>query len=147
MEIRFAQKRDLTQIIDLCKEHAEYEQVDYELKNKSKLLSKFLFKQNPSLKCLVVVQENLVFGYATFMKQFSTWDVDYYIYLDCLFLKETIRGKGLGRLIMERIKQYAKTENCDIMQWQTPGFNKRAVDFYQKIGGISKRKERFCLNI
>ena len=147
MEIRFAEKRDLSQIIDLCKEHAEYEQADYERKNKSELLSKFLFGQNPSLKCLVVVEENLIAGYATFMKQFSTWDADFYIYLDCLFLKEEIRGNGLGALVMERVKEYTKSENCRVIQWQTPDFNKKAIDFYQRIGGISKSKERFSLTI
>lgn len=48
---------------------------------------------------------------------------------------------------MEKIKEYAKAENCTIIQWQTPSFNKKAIDFYRKIGGISKSKERFCLNI
>lgn len=146
MEIRFVQKKDLSQIIDLCKEHAEYEKADYERENKSDLLSNFLFRQNPSLKCLVVEHENVVIGYSTFMKQFSTWDADYYIYLDCLFLRETTRGKGLGGLIMEKIKEYVKTENCSIIQWQTPDFNKIAIDFYQKIGGMPKSKERFYLD-
>jgi L-amino acid N-acyltransferase YncA len=147
MEIRFAQKKEVSQIIELCKEHADYERMNYERKNKSGLLSNFIFGKNPSLKCLVVEHENIIIGYATFMKQFSTWDADYYMYIDCLFLRETIRGKGFGRLIMERIKKYAKTENCSIIQWQTPGFNKKAIDFYCKIGGISKNKERFCLNV
>jgi GNAT superfamily N-acetyltransferase len=147
MEIRFAKKKDLLQIIDLCKEHAEYEQTEYESKNKSKLLSEFLFGQNPSLKCLVAEQENSIVAYATFMKQFSTWKSDFYIYLDCLFLKENTRRKGLGGLLMEEIKEYAKLEKCKVIQWQTPVFNKKAIDFYHKIGGISKTKERFYLNI
>lgn len=58
MELRFAEQKDLPQIIDLCKEHAEHEQANYERKNKSELLYKFLFGQNPCLKCLVVEQEN-----------------------------------------------------------------------------------------
>lgn len=147
MEIRFAEKRDLPQIIELSAEHAEYEQADYIRKDKSELLSKFLFGQNPSLNCLVVEQENLIVGYATFMKQFSTWDTDFYIYLDCLFLKENARGNGLGGLLMEKIKEYAKNQNCNIIQWQTPDFNQKAIDFYRKIGGISKSKERFSINI
>ncbi len=147
MEIRFAEKKDLPQIIDLCKEHAKYEQADYERKNKSELLSKFLFGQNPCLKCLVIEQENLIVGYATFIKQFSTWDADFYIYLDCLYLKENARGNGLGGLLMGKISEYAKNQKCSIIQWQTPDFNKKAIDFYRKFGGISKSKERFYLNI
>ena len=147
MKIRFAQRKDVSQIIELCKEHADYEKVDYEGENKSVLLSNFLFKKNPSLKCLIVKHENIIIGYATFIKQFSTFDTDFYIYLDCLFLKNKNRGKGIGLLWMEKIKEYAKAENCTIIQWQTPSFNKKAIDFYRKIGGISKSKERFCLNI
>ena len=81
------------------------------------------------------------------MKQFSTWDANFYIYLDCLYLKENTRGKGLGKMIMEKIKEYGKSNNCNIIQWQTPDFNKKAITFYNKIGGKSKSKERFYLDI
>ena len=147
MKIRFAEKKDLPQIIELCKEHAEYEKAKYEQENKADLLSAFIFGQNPSLKCLIVEQDNSIIGYATFMKQFSTWDADFYIYLDCLFLKANTRGQGIGTRLMEKVEQYAKVENCKIIQWQTPDFNKKAIDFYKKIGGVSKTKERFCLEI
>lgn len=147
MEIRFAQKKDLPQIVALCKEHAEYEKEKYDQKNKSKLLSNSIFGQIPVLNCLVVENDNIIVGYATFTKQFSTWDADFYIYLDCLFLKKQTRGKGLGKLIMEKVKEYGKTQGCNLVQWQTPDFNKRAIEFYNKIGGKSKSKERFYLNI
>lgn len=147
MDIRFAEKKDLPQIIELCDEHAEYERAEYEVKNKSELLSEYIFGQNPSLKCLVVAQKNSIIGYATFMKQFSTWDAGFYIYLDCLYLKANSRGLGLGSRLMEKLKEYAKAENCFIIQWQTPDFNKKAIEFYQKIGGISKSKERFYMNV
>ena len=147
MNIRYAKKKDLPQVIELCKAHAEFEQTDYENTNKVALLSKFLFTENPSLKCLVVEQENELIGYSTFMKQFSTWDANFYIYLDCLYLKEHTRGKGLGKMIMEHIKEYGKSENCTVIQWQTPKFNKKAIEFYHKIGGKSKSKERFYLDV
>ena len=147
MDIRYAKESDLPQIIELCKAHAEFEQADYEQTDKIALLSKFIFTENPSLKCLVVEQEKLIIGYATFMKQFSTWDANFYIYLDCLYIKEDTRGKGLGKMIMGKIKEYGKSENCTILQWQTPVFNKKAIEFYNKIGGKPKSKERFYLNI
>ncbi|WP_424001347.1 N-acetyltransferase family protein [Maribacter sp. IgM3_T14_3] len=147
MKIRFAKKKDLPQIIELCKEHAEYEQAEFEQENKAELLSAFILGKNPSLKCLIVEQENSIIGYATFMKQFSTWDADFYIYLDCLFLKANTRGQGIGTRLMEKVEEYGKVENCKIIQWQTPDFNQKAIDFYKKIGGVSKTKERFCLEI
>lgn len=48
---------------------------------------------------------------------------------------------------MEKVKEYAKAENCHMIQWQTPVFNDKAIRFYQKIGGISKPKERFFMKV
>jgi hypothetical protein len=36
---------------------------------------------------------------------------------------------------------------CNHIQWQTPDFNKRAIKFYERIGGISKSKERYFLKV
>ena len=148
--IRYAKIKDLPQIICLCKAHAEYEHTQYESGNKDDLLSGFLFGKSPfgkspSVKCLVVEHNDSIIGYATFMKQFSTWDANFYVYIDCLFLKASARGKGFGTLIMEEIKKYAAYENCNLIQWQTPHSNKNAIGFYRKIGGVSKTKERFIM--
>lgn len=147
MEIRFAQKKDLESIVSLCKAHAEYEKADFVKANKVGLLSKYLFDNSNELKCLVVDKESKLVGYATYFKQFSTWDACYYVYLDCLFLKEEVRGQGIGKRIMQNIKEFAKLEACSIIQWQTPTFNTKAINFYQKIGAESKSKERFIWEV
>lgn len=143
MNIRPAEKNDLVQIVKLCKVHAEYEQAEYASDNKIALLSEALFGESSSLNCLVVESNNYLLGYATFMKQFSTWDAEYYVYLDCLYLAPETRGQGIGQKVMAQIKAYAKAENCKVIQWQTPEFNKVAIRFYNRLGAKSKSKERF----
>lgn len=108
MEIRFAENRDLPKNIDLCCQHAEYENAAYDKKNKKELLFNAIFGELPVLKCFVVDKESKIVGYVTYMRQFSTWDADFYIYIDCLFLTEETRGKGLGTALMDKIKEYAK---------------------------------------
>ena len=146
MVIRFALEKDINQIIELCRLHAEYEQAIYDATDKTELLLEHIFVHE-TIKCLVVEVDSSIVGYATFMKQFSTWDVCYYIYLDCLFIKEDDRGEGVGTKIMEEIKQYAKSEGCSIIQWQTPSFNTKAIKFYNKLGAKPKDKERFTWSI
>lgn len=141
--IRWAEERDLEQIIVLCQEHANYEKADYEIEDQYERLSGHLFGESPSLKCLVVETDGAMVGYATFMKQFSTWEASHYLYLDCLYLREAARGKGWGVEVMEKVREYATAENCQVVQWQTPAFNKAAIHFYQKIGGHATTKERF----
>lgn len=140
--IRFVKKEDIPQLVILCKEHAAYEKASYNLSGKMQLLLKHLFLPKNEIKCIVVAQKSKLLGYSTVLKQFSTWDANFYFYMDCLYLKEDARGKGLGKLMMEEIKKYAIKENCNL-QWQTPKFNTNAIEFYKALGAEYKTKERF----
>ncbi len=145
--IRFVKPNDLVQLVHLCELHANFEKSEYNSKHKAVLLKEALFKENPDLYCLVIDSgENNLIGYATYMKQYSTWDASFYIYMDCLFLKSESRGFGLGEKLMNQIKKEAVLLHCSIIQWQTPKFNTRAIKFYNRIGGVSKDKERYFLN-
>ena len=143
IEIRRAFEDELPQIITLCELHAEYEKANYNDINKAKSLKKHLFSEENTLQCLVAIHQNELVGYATFMRQFSTWESDFHLSIDCLFFKELYRRMGLGKRIMEKIKAYASDTKCKTIQWQTPEFNKKAIAFYQKLGANTKRKESF----
>lgn len=143
MRIRFAEENDLNSIIDLCKAHAQYERSSFTEENKKELLSKYILSPDSNIKCLIAESDTEIMGYATFFKQFSTWDAGYYMYVDCLFLKEDARGNGAGKQIMELIRAISKEEGCPIIQWQTPSFNTGAIKFYSRLGAERKNKERF----
>ncbi len=145
--IRFAKRTELTAIVKLCALHADYEACKYDPTDKKEKLETHFFSKNPSAYCLVVDYDNQIIGYATYMKQFSTWDADFYVYLDCLFIKEAFRSKGIGEQVIAQIKRHATKLSCNLIQWQTPDFNTRAIKFYKKIGGVSKPKERFFLTV
>ena len=141
--IRLAQPDDLDSIVKLCEAHARFEKSSYVTEGKKERLKQYLFNEKPVLICWVVETAELLVGYATFMKQFSTWDGCFYIYLDCLYLQPSARNKGLGHEIMDRLSVYASAEGCDTIQWQTPSDNLPAIRFYQKLGGNHLSKERF----
>ncbi|MTI30254.1 GNAT family N-acetyltransferase [Xanthovirga aplysinae] len=143
MKIRFAEREDIDQVVNLIGKHAAFEKAEFNSQNKSNLLSIHLFNSQEVLKCIVAEENNEIVGYATFMKQYSTWEADFYIYLDCLFLIEEMRGRGIGLKMMNQVKDFAKAEGCQLIQWQTPDFNKDAIAFYHRLGGTSKTKERF----
>ena len=142
MTIRIAEKKDFEAIKKLVKAHAKFEKASALSDSNLNKLSNYIFSTDV-IKCLVVELNNEIVGYTTFMKQFSTWNANYYIYLDCLYLNEKTRGKGIGTQIMNKIMVYAKSINCSEIQWQTPIFNKEAIEFYEKLGTDSKTKERF----
>ena len=143
--IRFAEKADLPGVVRLCELHAEFEKSEYKKAGKEQALSRHLFSEHPALFCLVAEIDGELVGYATYMKQFSTWDACFYVYMDCLYLMEACRGYGIGKKLMERIQQESRVLNCDLIQWQTPDFNQRAMLFYDRLGAMRKSKERYFL--
>ncbi|MGB1204182.1 MAG: GNAT family N-acetyltransferase [Chitinophagales bacterium] len=143
--IRFAEPKDINELVLLCEAHAIYEKATYETKGKAELLKEYIFATDSSVFCLVAENNNKLIGYATYMKQFSTWDCCFYVYMDCLFLGENSRSKGIGEQIMNRIKEETAKMNIEWIQWQTPDFNTRAIKFYKRIGASAKTKKRFFL--
>lgn len=147
INIRPVQQSDLPQLIQLCAAHAAYEQASYDPQGKEDALGEQLFGTDLACHCLVVEEEGKLIGYATFMKQFSTWDSAFYIYMDCLFIVEAARGQGLGELLVNAIKAAAAEMGIEQIQWQTPEFNTRVIKFYKRIGATAKSKERFFLEV
>lgn len=145
--IRKAEPKDLPEIIQLCAEHAAFEQADYSSLGKADKLSAHLFNNPPACFCLVVEMDGALTGYATYSKEFSTWDADFYIHMDCLFLRPHARNMGIGEQLIKQIAQSAQALNCRLIQWQTPKFNSRAIKFYKRIGATEKEKLRFFLTV
>ncbi|GAB5523694.1 MAG: hypothetical protein Roseis2KO_15660 [Roseivirga sp.] len=141
--IRPAISSDVDAIAELMVAHALYEQSAIEKEGLAANFEKHLAEPGHELRCLVVEHKGQLVGYTTFIKQFSTWDADFYIYLDCLYLDDSMRGKGIGKEFMEHIRAYAKAEGCSQVQWQTPNFNTGAIKFYKRLGALAKAKERF----
>ena len=145
VKIRLAEPKDLPDIIELCVLHAAYERAEYDANGKEAALKKHFFGTRPSAFCLIAEENGKPVGYATYMLQFSTWDADFYLYMDCLFVREEARSRGIGAQLTDEIKTEARKSDCRLIQWQTPDFNERAIKFYKRIGATSKSKERFFL--
>ncbi len=144
LDIRYVKPEEIDRIIELCAAHAAYERAEYDATGKAAQLAKDLFSISPKLYCLVAEYESdRIVGYATYMLQYATWDADQYIYLDCLFVVEAYRSKGIGELLVNKIKDEGNKLGCSLIQWQTPDFNTRAIKFYKRIGAYGKSKERF----
>ena len=145
--LRNIKKHEIGALVSLCEKHALYEQTLFTCKDKKERLTEALFQANAPLFCLVVAYEDKLIGYMTFMKQFSTWDASSYLYMDCLFIEEPYRCLGIGKQLLQRLKEEAKHLKCDTIQFQTPLFNTHAINFYKKNGALSKTKERFFLHV
>ncbi|WP_343704997.1 GNAT family N-acetyltransferase [Flavobacterium sp.] len=145
--IRNCEITDLPKLIVLLQKHAEFEKAEFSPEGKEEGLKNALFSQNPKLFCLVVATEETIVGYASYTFDFSTWNAQTFLYMDCLFLEEETRGFGIGEILIEKLKEIGKQNNCVNIQWQTPEFNTRAIKFYNRMGAKGKYKVRFTLTL
>lgn len=143
--IRTVERQDLPQLLVLCGDHARYEGATYDPAGKHAQLEAAIWSPQPALFVLVAVEGDTLTGYASATREFSTWDADYFLHMDCLYISESHRGHGLGYQFVEQLKQLARQLHCTHLQWQTPADNHSAVRFYQRLGATSKDKKRFFL--
>ncbi|AFL85173.1 acetyltransferase [Belliella baltica DSM 15883] len=143
--IRNCEENDLKDLVLLCAAHAEYEKGEFDPSGKVEALRSGIFDLPKRLNCWVVEVDGKIEGFSTYTFDYSTWDAASFLYMDCLFLNEKIRGKGVGTAIMKRIQAVAKEDNCVNIQWQTPEFNALAIKFYVGLGSVGKQKMRFFM--
>ena len=68
------------------------------------------------------------------------------LYIDDLCVDPEVRSRGIGRMLIDRAKEYAAEKNCGFLMLNVWEFNENAVAFYEKYG-FSTRTRHMELKI
>ena len=131
--IRPANENDVPSIFALIKELAEFEKLSDQINTSEDELRKTLFGENKFVEILLAEYDNKVVGQALFFKNFSTFLGKSGIYLEDLYVKPEMRGKGIGKALLDKIISIAKERNYGRVEWSVLNWNEPAIDFYKKI--------------
>ncbi len=99
---------------------------------------KRLINNEQKMHGFVAEDENGVIGFTHCLFRPSTWTKTDYCYLEDLFVDPNIRGKGVGRALMNRVIELAKEKNSKRVYWTTQEFNKTARVLYDSITSVSE---------
>jgi GNAT superfamily N-acetyltransferase len=99
---------------------------------------KRLINNEQKMYGFVAENENGVIGFTHCLFRPSTWTETDYCYLEDLFVDPNIRGKGVGRALMNRVVELAKEKNSKRVYWTTQEFNKTARVLYDSITSVSE---------
>lgn len=77
------------------------------------------------------VNEGEVIGFALYYIRYSTWKGQR-LYLEDLLVTESMRGKGIGKLLFDQLIAEGKEKNYSGMVWQVLDWNEPAIGFYKK---------------
>ncbi|WP_425416977.1 N-acetyltransferase family protein [Oricola indica] len=65
------------------------------------------------------------------------WKIENVCYLQDLYADPEVRGKGIGRALIEAVYAAADEEGCPAVYWNTQHFNETARRLYDRIGKLT----------
>jgi GNAT superfamily N-acetyltransferase len=132
--IRDATEADLPVILQLIRELAEYERAPDQVVATVASLREALFGPDPAAEVILGEEMGEPTSFALFFHNFSTWNGRRGLYLEDLFVRPALRGKGYGRALLVRLAQIARERGCARMEWAVLDWNTPAIEFYRKLG-------------
>jgi GNAT superfamily N-acetyltransferase len=133
--IRRARPGDETEILRLITALAVYEREPDAVKATEESLRGTLFGEIPRVWAHLAEQDGRVIGLALWFLTYSTWTGKPTLYLEDLFVEETVRGSGAGIALFRALAAEAKALDCGRMDWAVLEWNHTAKRFYSHIGG------------
>lgn len=58
------------------------------------------------------------------------------IYLEDLYVKPEMRGKGIGKIMFSFLAKLALERNCGRLEWWCLDWNESSIQFYKKLGAV-----------
>lgn len=139
LELRSARIEDSAQILQLIEELADYEKLRAQVVTEITDIEQALFCPQPRVFCTLAEWREgraaqAVAGFALWFYNFSTFKGRHGIYLEDLFVKPNLRGRGIGRALLKSLAERCVTENLARLEWSVLDWNRPALDFYASLG-------------
>ncbi len=132
--IREAMESDVPLILQFIRDLAEYEKLAHLVVATEGTLRETLFGGTPFAEVLIAEEEGTAAGFALFFHNYSTFLAQPGIYLEDLFVKPELRGRGYGRALLTRLAQIACERNCGRVEWAVLDWNEPSIAFYKSLG-------------
>jgi GNAT superfamily N-acetyltransferase len=133
IQVRRAIREDCPRLLELVRELALYEKAPHEVTVTEEHFLESGFGPDPVWWAFVVTVDDQVEGFALYYIRYSTWKGQR-LYLEDLVVTEKMRGRGLGKLLFDRLLIEMKEKKFSGMVWQVLDWNEPAIQFYKKYG-------------
>lgn len=134
MSIRPATVADVPLILRFIRELAAYERLAHEVVATEDGLRDTLFGARPHAEVVIAEEGGEPAGFALFFHNYSTFLGRPGIYLEDLYVRPEMRGKGTGRALLAHLARLAVERGCGRLEWWVLDWNEPAIRFYRTLG-------------
>ncbi len=133
LKIRPATEEDVELILQFIRDLAEYEREPQAAIATPEDIIRDGFRGEPKFRVLIADWDGVPAGFAFYFFNYSTWLGKPGLFLEDLFVKPELRGKGIGKALLAELAKIAQAENCYGMKWEVLDWNQPAIDFYESL--------------
>lgn len=130
--IRKGVMSDMPAVLALIKELAAYENAEDQVDNTVERMEEDGFGERPIFDLFVAEENDVIIGIALFYFRYSTWR-GRCIHLEDLVVRESERGRGIGKLLIDALVEETKETDSRLITWQVLDWNEPAIGFYKKL--------------
>lgn len=132
VSIRKGVKSDLSQVLDLIKELAIYENAPNEVIVTIEEMENDGFGKNPIFEFFVAEVEKKIVGISLYYIKYSTWKGKC-VFLEDIIVTKQFRKHGIGKKLFDEMVNVSKKLKVHRLEWQVLDWNEPAIKFYEKI--------------
>jgi GNAT superfamily N-acetyltransferase len=144
LNIRRARRDEAGLVLSLIRELAEYEKLLHEVEATEADIAEALFGRNPRLFCEIAEWDGEAAGFAVWFVNFSTFSGRSGIYLEDLFVRPALRGKGIGKALLVHLARECLANGWSRLQWSVLDWNTPSIEFYQSLGTVLMDEWTVC---
>jgi GNAT superfamily N-acetyltransferase len=131
-----ATELDIPVILELIQALAEYEKLADHVTATPAQLRETLFGSKAAAEVVLAHWEEECAGFAVFFATYSTFLAQPGIYLEDLYVKPHLRGKGIGLALLRHLAGIANERGCGRLEWSVLDWNEPSIHFYKKLGAV-----------
>jgi GNAT superfamily N-acetyltransferase len=121
-------------ILAFIRELADYERLSDKVVATEAGLRRDLFGPHPAAEVLLGFEGQEPVGFALYFHNFSTFLGQRGIYLEDLFVRPRVRGKGYGKALLRELARIAVERQAGRLEWAVLDWNAPAIGFYEALG-------------